>query len=403
MRVLDATAFYSPVGGGVRTYLRAKARWAAGRDDVEHAVVVAGPDDGIRRWRRSRVHVVAGPPVPASPGYHVLLSTRKLRAVIDAEDPDVIEVGSPFLLPWIVRRAGRGGGARLVGFLHSDVRRVWVGHALAGWPGPLRGTADAVLRRWLGAGYRRMDVRIASSGTGARALRGLGAPPDAVVPFGVDGERFHPRRRDPGWSEEVFGRGDRGGRAEAGRGDAEPGSREPGERPVALFAGRLSREKGLDVVLAALPELHRESGLRVVLMGDAHLRERLEAEARRRPGSLAVLPFEADRDRVARALASADLFLAPCPHETFGLAALEAMASGTPVVGAEAGGVGELLAGGGGRSFRPGNPEDFGRAALDALAARESLGREARRVAEGRTWERTFEALVDVYEDVLGA
>lgn len=393
MRVLDVTAFYSPVGGGVRTYLRAKARWAAGRGDVEHAVAVAGPDDGTRRWGRSRVHVVAGPPVPASPGYYLLLSARKLRAVIDAEDPDVIEVGSPFLLPWLVGWAARGSGARLVGLLHSDVRRVWIGHGLAGWPGPVRAVADAVLRRWLGAGYRRMDARVASSETGADALRGLGAPVDALVPFGVDGERFHPRRRDPGWWEEVFGGGtDAGGGTGGGGAD---------ERPVALYAGRLSREKGLDVVLDALPGLHREAGLRVVLMGDAHLRGCLEAEARRRPGSLAVLPFEADRDRVARALASADLFLAPCPHETFGLAALEAMASGTPVVGADAGGVGELLAGGGGRSFRAGDPEDFRRAVREALRDGEALGQRAREVAEGRTWARTFEGLMGVYEDVL--
>src|SRR5258708_12337159 len=60
---------------------------------------------------------------------------------------------------------------------------------------------------------------------------------------------------------------------------------------------------------------------------------------------LCVLPFEADRSRLARAYASADLFFAPCPYETFGLAALEAMASGLPVVGVAAGGIGRLLVG----------------------------------------------------------
>src|SRR5260370_30737119 len=97
------------------------------------------------------------------------------------------------------------------------------------------------------------------------------------------------------------------------------------------------------VVLEALPQVHTSLGLRLVVIGEGHLRPRLERLARERPSMLCVLPFEADRSRLPRAYAAADLFFAPCPYETFGLAALEAMASGLPVVGVAAGGVGPPL------------------------------------------------------------
>ena len=68
------------------------------------------------------------------------------------------------------------------------------------------------------------------------------------------------------------------------------------------------------------------------------------------------LPFEADRDRLADLYAAAELVVAPCPIETFGLAALEALASGAPVLAADRGGVAETVErSGGGRHFASGD------------------------------------------------
>ena len=117
-----------------------------------------------------------------------------------------------------------------------------------------------------------------------------------------------------------------------------------------------------------------------------------------------LLPFMNDRAALARAYASADLFLAPCPYETFGLAAIEAMASGTPVIGADAGGIGNLLDGASwGRAFRAGEVEDFTRAVSQLLdAGTQRLGAEAREAAVSRySWDHTFESLIRLYEGVM--
>ena len=327
------------------------------------------------------MHYLSGPPVPASPGYHFLLAPRRLRVIVEQERPDVIEIGSPFTAPWLMRYATRGSSVKLVGFHHGDERKVWVEHGLGSAPRGVRNLADGILTRYFRAAYRAFDRTIATSRVAADGLTKLGISPVTIVPLGVDTELFDPSRSDPEWKAEV-------GASES--------------QPVALYAGRLASEKNLDVVLEALSLLSRDHGLKVVMIGAGHMRERIERLSRERPGGLSVLPFEPDRERLARAYASADLFLAPCPYETFGLAALEAAASGTPVVGADAGGIGELLNGAGwGRMFSPSSPESLSRAVGEVLGAEATaFGAEARRAAEGYTWDRTFERLLEVYREV---
>ena len=375
MKLLDLTEFYSPLGGGVRRYLSEKARWVANRHDLEHVVVVPAKRDAVTRWKRSRVFLVGGPAVPASPGYHFLVAARKLTAIVQDERPDVIEVGSPYLAPWFARRAARGTGARLAAFMHENPRLY---AARLAWP--LRTVADRLLVRYLRAAHSRFDLILAASPDN---LPDTGVQHSAVVPLGVDSELFHPRRRDPTWKTEV---------------GAAPSQR------VALYVGRLSAEKGLAPVLEALPQIHRATGMRLVLIGAGHLRARLEQQARDRPDLLRVLPFLDDRASLARAYASADLFLAPCPYETFGLAALEAMASGLPVVGVRAAAIGNLLAAEDwGRTYQPGDARDCAQAVAE-LAATDlrAAGRRARDVARSRySWDRTFTELAALYRRLV--
>jgi len=368
VKLLDVTEFYSPQGGGVRTYLAEKARWLAPRHEVQHVIVVPSNKTAVAQWQRSRVYLVRGPAVPASPGYHFLVAGRTLREIVTREQPDVIEVGSPYFAPWLVRRAARGARARLVAFVHENPRL----YAARG---------AGLVTRYLRAAHRGFDLTVAASEDN---LAGLGVPRTAVVPLGVDTALFHPARRDPDWKQEI---------------GAAP------EQPVALYVGRLSAEKGLDVVLEALRDIHAVTNVRLVLIGEGHLRRRLERAARDQPAQLRVLPFETDRARLARAYASADLFVAPCPYETFGLAALEAMASGLPVVGVGAAGIGRLLAHADwGRTYRVGDAGDCARAIRELLTLDLQATRCRARavVVERYGWDRTFSELLALYEDVAG-
>jgi alpha-1,6-mannosyltransferase len=170
-----------------------------------------------------------------------------------------------------------------------------------------RAVADRLNAR-TAAGY---DQVVCTTGWAAAEFHRIGAPNVVQVPLGVDLETFRPERYDAHLRDACAG---------------------PGE-PLVVHCGRLSVEKRVDRSLRTVAAL-RSTGIpaRLVIAGDGPLRRRLTAQAARDGVPVQFLGHVPDRQRLAALLATADVVLAPGPVETFGLAALEAMASGTPVV-----------------------------------------------------------------------
>jgi alpha-1,6-mannosyltransferase len=382
LKILDLTEFFSRTGGGVGTYLDAKVHWCATRHDIEHVLVAPGPRNAERAWQSTRVYEIGGPPVPASPGYHILTRPGRLRAILRRERPDVIELGSIYLAPWLLRLAVRGTPTPTVGLFHMDLAGA-IGRTLArSWPRPVRAAMGATASAYLRAAYARCRFVVGASQASLRAMAAAGIAERRLAPFGVDLETFRPEARDVAWKAEIGA----------------------GSRPVALFVGRLTVEKNLPVLLAALPELHRRFGLKLVLIGNGGWRTTLQDRAAAHPDMLAVLPFETDRARLARAYASADLYVAPSPHETFGLAAIEAAACGLPIVGAAAGALDERLTGASwARTVPAADARAWCHAVGELLAAdRAVLGAGARASAASCGWDRTFSTLLKLYHEAMG-
>jgi alpha-1,6-mannosyltransferase len=202
------------------------------------------------------------------------------------------------------------------------------------------------------------------------------------VTLGVDLARFHPRRREQaGETRKHFGLP---------------------EGPLALFVGRFAREKELDLLLRAWPEVERRTGARLALIGDGPSRRRLQRQ--QNSERFFWLPFERNRDRVADLLAAVDLYVAPCSLETFGLSALEALASGTPLLTADRGGVAETATkSGAGALFRSGDPGSLTDTACHLFAGNlGQLGALGRSYAEAHHgWETVFDRLFAVYRRIV--
>ena len=169
-----------------------------------------------------------------------------------------------------------------------------------------------------------------------------------------------------------------------------------------LYAGRISKEKNIDLLAQAFALAHaRDPRLHLVLAGGGPEQARLAADLGDRATFLGWLEGAA----LATAYASADVFCFASETDTFGQVVLEAQASGLPVVAVDAGGPGELIADSvdgllcaGGR----------GRARLRAAVARRLAGaapaarrRAARRSVAARTWERALDRLAAGYREVL--
>jgi alpha-1,6-mannosyltransferase len=159
----------------------------------------------------------------------------------------------------------------------------------------------------------------------------------------------------------------------------------------------MSREKSPQLAVATAAELHRR-GLPVVMdvYGEGPHLDEIRAAAGAAP--VRFHGFIAGRDDLSRRLAAADVSLSVCPGETFGLAVLEALASGTPVVTADRGGARELVDS---RSGAWGAPTPAALAdAVESLVGRPEHDRRAaaRRRAEEFPWSRTVDLMLAVHD-----
>lgn len=239
--------------------------------------------------------------------------------------------------------------------------------------------------RWC---YRRSRLRVlapVSQGVARELERSYPGIEIAVTPNGVDPERFRP---DASAREELR-------LAEA----------VPDDEVVALFVGGNWDRKGLSTTIDAIAAARREGApltLWVVGAGDRH---RYEAQALDSGlgGSVRFFGTRVDTERFYQA---ADVFVFPTLYEAFPLVALEAAASGLPLVATPVNGVEELLEGGRGGILVEPRLESVA-AALVRLAGspveRRRLGSEARERALRYTWSRSVGSVAAIYRSLLTA
>ncbi len=362
LHLVDVTMMYAPRSGGVKRYLLAKRGWlSAHRQNMAHTIVAPGPRNGRPS---SRDVTIAAARLPFGDGYRMPASIAKWSDVIRRLDPDVIEAGDVFVPGLAALAAGQTLGRPVVGFCHTDAAALAALH-LGDW-------ARAPARRQWAETFGRFDAVVAPSRHMADRLAEAGVANVMVQPLGVDLERFHPRLADREGLLKRLG--------------LAPTTR------LLVFAGRAAREKNIEAMIEAVEALG--DPYRLLLVGAGR-------DARAAPHMLS-LDYEQDTGVLARIIASADAFIHANEQEPFGLAVLEALASGTPVIGPRRGGVGELIdeaVGQRAQSVRAAHLAE----AIEGLFARDLglVSQSARRRAENRHgWEATFVGLTALYSEL---
>jgi glycosyltransferase involved in cell wall biosynthesis/predicted metal-dependent phosphoesterase TrpH len=237
----------------------------------------------------------------------------------------------------------------------------------------LRAGMDATLAAF----YGLCAVVLSPSDPADESLRALGVPSSRIARWdrGVDTARFDPALRE------------------------QPAR--PGELTV-LYAGRLTKEKGVDLLADAFLRAHaRDPRLRLALAGGGPEEQAL----RDRIGARATFLGWLEGDALARAYAGADMFLFASHTDTFGQVILEAQASGLPVVAVAEGGPRTLIEDGRTGLLRPADAEALAEALTElagAPALRGRLSKAALEEVRGRTWERALERLAEGYRLALG-
>jgi glycosyltransferase involved in cell wall biosynthesis len=186
---------------------------------------------------------------------------------------------------------------------------------------------------------------------------------------------------------------------------------DPGERSApgnsALFAARLSQEKGISTLLRAWECLR--SSIPLVIVGDGPLRQQLEAEAAEKNLRDVTFRGQLSVSETRAAIKRAAFLIVPSVcYETFSMNIVEAYACGTPVLCSRLGALQENVADHRtGLHFTPGDVEDLAQKvewAWTHPAELAAMGREARREYETRyTPERNYSLLMDIYQRTVNA
>jgi len=388
MKILITTDSYYPQVNGASVFGQ---RLAAGLRDRGHDVMVVAPATSLR----SGYHEVAGVnvfgvrsvPVFIYKGMRIVVPVeieRTTLKVVQDFQPDVIHVQGHFPVSEAVIRNAKKAGIPVVGTNHFMPENLThYAH--------LPSRVDPKLQRWMWSKFRgifeKIDLVTTPTARAAGYMRKNGFGEEIkVISNGIDLLRFNPGRAQEGFKERY----------------GLPNT------PVLLYVGRLDREKNLDVVLRALQIAADDVAIHFAVAGTGARREQLERLATRLGISdrVTFLGYVPDEDLPALYCA-ADCFVLAGTAELQSIATMEAMASGLPVLAADAVALPELVRDGlNGRLFEPGNVDMLAvqmRLVFTDGVLRRSMAHESLRIIQEHAVERTMEAFETSYAAVIGS
>lgn len=360
MRIAQLANFVGPTSGGMKVVIETLGQ---GYVEAGHTRIFVSPGarDEVTETEAGILVSVRAPKV--SEQYRMIFQPWRALDVLDRFRPTSIEVSDK----WTLSPAGRWAAKRSVGsvlFSHerlSDMLAMWARRSFG------VETVVGALNRRLSKSF---DSVVVTSRFAADEFANTGANLH-LVPLGVDLKTFNPRVGTP-VDDGVL---------------------------KFCYVGRLSHEKSPQLAVETVVELHRR-GHRVRL--DLYGTGPDQAELQRIAGDAPVFfrGFVAGRAEVAARIAAADLSLSVCPAETFGLAVLEALACGTPVVTSNRGGAHELVDG---TSGAAGDPNAASLAdAVESLLPR--LGPDLRAAARARAerypWQSTVDQMLALHDEL---
>jgi glycosyltransferase involved in cell wall biosynthesis len=337
MRIVIGTDTFSPDVNGASYFTQHLAAGLAARGHEVHVLCASTDRRSGGRARTDGVieHRVPALRTPFHPTFRVVVpaaARRGAERVMAEVRPDVVHVQGHFSIGRALLRAARDGGVPVVATNH------FMPENLLGYLPWLPAAAERRLAAWAWRDVARVfdDADVVTTPTpiaaGLLAPHGL-RPPVVPVSCGVQLDRFRP------------------GVPAAGRWRGLP------DKPTVLFVGRLDAEKRIADLVDALALVRRDVDAQLVLVGTGGQRDALAARAAAAgvEGDVHFCGFVPD-DELPEAYADCDVFAHAGVAELQSLATMEAMASGRPVVAADAVALPHLVRSGeNGYRFPPGD------------------------------------------------
>ena len=373
MKIALFTETFLPKVDGIVTRL---TKTVAHLVEAGDEVLIFCPEGAPDQYMGARVVGVPAMPLPLYPELKLALPRPAVAEALERFQPDLVHVVNPAVLGlggiWLAKTKGYP----LVASYHTHLPKYLEHYGM--------GMLEPLLWELLKAAHNQARLNLCTSTAMVQELSEKGIQHTALWQRGVDTDLFRPELRNQPMRERLLA-----GQSDTGK--------------LLLYIGRLSAEKQIErikPVLEAMPDA------RLALVGDGPYRSRLEEIFTGLPvnfvGYLA-------GEELASAYASGDAFVFPSSTETLGLVLLEAMAAGCPVVGANRGGIPDIVSDGENGCLYEPEGSDGGGASLTAAvqrllgdpAEREQLRRNARSEAERWGWTGATQQLRGFYRQVL--
>lgn len=400
MKTLHITNAWHPRSGGIRTFYLALLD-AANRHRHYMRLIVPADQSAVEEVGKfGRIYHLSAPPAPFSPSYRILYPHRALlpggdiHNILREEQPDLVEFCDKFTMNYLggLLRIGSLPGIpfrpTVVGLSCERLEQTFRSYAR---PSSYASFVASLYLRWLYFPFA--DHHIAVSSFVAEELRAVscGHKVDRGVwigEMGVNASLFTAARPDPALRSELLTRC-----------GAEPDSR------LLVYAGRIAPEKNIGLLFQMMRILEDGPGpgFRLILIGDGDALPALQRQAEDLiPGLAHFIGHRRDPYVLANTLASCDAFVHPNPTEPFGIAPLEAMAAGLPLVAPSQGGVTAYASSENAWLASP-TPASFAAAVRDAFASperRRQRAANARATAISRDWNAATAHFLRLYREI---
>ena len=358
MKIAFFTETFLPKVDGIVTRLTKTIEFLTKNGDE---VIVFCPEGCPDSYKGATIVGVAAMPLPLYPELKLGLPGPAVSDKLEEFKPDLVHVVNPAVLGlggiWLAKT----NNIPLIASYHTHLPKYLEHYGM--------GMLEPLLWELLKAAHNQALLNLCTSTAMVNELEDKGIQRTALWQRGVDTENFRPELRSEKMREKLFGK-------------------YQNTDSLLIYVGRLSAEKQIERIK---PVLDNIPGACLALVGDGPYRGQLEKIFENtKTNFIGYLSGE----ELASAYASGDIFLFPSSTETLGLVLLEAMAAGCPVIGANKGGIPDIINNGiNGCLYNPDEKDNGERSLIEATKKiladknkKEAMRKEARKEAEQWDW-----------------
>ena len=373
MKIAFFTETFLPKVDGIVTRLTKTIEFLTKNGDE---VIVFCPEGCPDSYKGATIVGVAAMPLPLYPELKLGLPGPAVSDKLEEFKPDLIHVVNPAVLGlggiWLAKT----NNIPLIASYHTHLPKYLEHYGM--------GMLEPLLWELLKAAHNQALLNLCTSTAMVNELEDKGIQRTALWQRGVDTENFRPELRSEKMREKLFGK-------------------YQNTDSLLIYVGRLSAEKQIERIK---PVLDNIPGACLALVGDGPYRGQLEKIFENtKTNFIGYLSGE----ELASAYASGDIFLFPSSTETLGLVLLEAMAAGCPVIGANKGGIPDIINNGiNGCLYNPDEKDNGERSLIEATKKiladknkKEAMRKEARKEAEQWDWNQATLQLQKYYAETL--